>query len=107
MDQPARSLTKTAPSLGDLTASSFYHPTQKDTDHISILGFSAGDYTALATSGARVDPQRLQSFCDGADHGMSDCAFLAQCKPAGPKTLENQELPLDLVFPPAASSGYS
>lgn len=48
-----------------------------DTDRISILGFSAGGYTAMATSGARVDPDLLQSFCDDTDHGMSDCAFLA------------------------------
>ena len=27
-------------------------------------------------SGARVDPDLLQSFCDDNDHGMSDCAFL-------------------------------
>lgn len=32
----------------------------------------------MAASGARVDPERLQRFCDGTDHGMSDCAFLAQ-----------------------------
>jgi len=30
----------------------------------------------MAVSGARVDPARLQSFCDDGDHGMSDCAFL-------------------------------
>lgn len=48
-----------------------------DTDRISILGFSAGGYTAMATSGARVDPDALQGFCDETDHGMSDCAFLA------------------------------
>lgn len=48
-----------------------------DTDRISILGFSAGGYTAMATSGARVDPDLLQRFCDDTDHGMSDCAFLA------------------------------
>jgi len=48
-----------------------------DPDRISILGFSAGGYTAMATSGARVDSDLLQSFCDDTDHGMSDCAFLA------------------------------
>ena len=47
-----------------------------DTDRIAVLGFSAGGYTALAVSGARVDPDRLQRFCDESDHGMSDCAFL-------------------------------
>ncbi len=47
-----------------------------DFDNISVVGFSAGGYTALAVSGARVDPDRLQSFCDESDHGMSDCAFL-------------------------------
>ena len=47
-----------------------------DLDNIAVLGFSAGGYTALAVSGARVDPDRLQSFCDKTDHGMSDCAFL-------------------------------
>ena len=31
----------------------------------------------MALSGARVDPDRLQRFCDETDHGMSDCAFLA------------------------------
>lgn len=46
-------------------------------ERISVLGFSAGGYTAMALSGARVDPGRLQRFCDGSDHGMSDCAFLA------------------------------
>lgn len=49
-----------------------------DTDRISILGFSAGGYTAMATSGARIDPDLLQTFCDDTDHGMSDCAFLAR-----------------------------
>ncbi len=49
-----------------------------DTDRISILGFSAGGYTAMATAGARVDPDLLQRFCDDTDHGMSDCAFLAR-----------------------------
>ncbi|MEM8978274.1 MAG: alpha/beta fold hydrolase [Pseudomonadota bacterium] len=48
-----------------------------DTDRISVLGFSAGGYTAMAVAGARVDPERLQQFCDHTDHGMSDCAFLA------------------------------
>lgn len=48
-----------------------------DADRISVLGFSAGGYTAMALSGARVDPDRLQRFCDESDHGMSDCAFLA------------------------------
>ena len=48
-----------------------------DTDAFAVLGFSAGGYTALAVSGARVDPDRLQRFCDETDHGMSDCAFLA------------------------------
>lgn len=49
-----------------------------DLENISVLGFSAGGYTALAVSGARVDPDRLQSFCDAGDHGMSDCAFLSR-----------------------------
>ena len=48
-----------------------------DTGNVSALGFSAGGYTAMALSGARVDPDRLQRFCDETDHGMSDCAFLA------------------------------
>lgn len=48
-----------------------------DTDRIGMLGFSAGGYTAMALSGARVDPDRLSRFCDDTDHGMSDCAFLA------------------------------
>lgn len=49
-----------------------------DTSRITALGFSAGGYTAMALAGARVDPDRLQQFCDGSDHGMSDCAFLAK-----------------------------
>lgn len=48
-----------------------------DFDSVAVLGFSAGGYTALAVSGARVDPGRLQTFCDESDHGMSDCAFLS------------------------------
>ena len=47
-----------------------------DATRIATLGFSAGGYTAMAVSGARVDPDALQSFCDESDHGMSDCAFL-------------------------------
>ena len=31
----------------------------------------------MALSGARVNPDLLQTFCDDTDHGMSDCAFLA------------------------------
>ncbi|MDA7428873.1 prolyl oligopeptidase family serine peptidase [Primorskyibacter aestuariivivens] len=49
-----------------------------DPDRMAALGFSAGGYTAMALSGARGDPDRLQRFCDAGDHGMSDCAFLAQ-----------------------------
>lgn len=48
-----------------------------DTDQVSVLGFSAGGYTAMAVAGARVEPQLLQQFCDTTDHGMSDCAFLS------------------------------
>lgn len=48
-----------------------------DPNQISMLGFSAGGYTAMAVSGARVDPDKLSQFCDAGDHGMSDCAFLA------------------------------
>lgn len=62
--------------LDEITANSDDYP-YIDTDRISILGFSAGGYTAMATSGARVDPDLLQGFCDDTDHGMSDCAFLA------------------------------
>lgn len=47
-------------------------------NRIATLGFSAGGYTAMAVSGARVDVEALQSFCDHDDHGMSDCAFLAR-----------------------------
>ena len=47
-----------------------------DTTRIGALGFSAGGYTTMAVSGARVDPAALQGFCDYSDHGMSDCAFL-------------------------------
>jgi predicted dienelactone hydrolase len=47
-----------------------------DFGHVAVVGFSAGGYTALALSGARVDPTLLQGFCDKNDHGMSDCAFL-------------------------------
>ncbi|MGB3280520.1 MAG: dienelactone hydrolase family protein [Pseudorhodobacter sp.] len=49
-----------------------------DTSRIATLGFSAGGYTAIAVSGARVDADALQQFCDQGDHGMSDCAFLAR-----------------------------
>lgn len=48
-----------------------------DQDRVAVLGLSAGGYTALALSGARIDPIKLQNFCDGTDHGMSDCSFLA------------------------------
>jgi len=48
-----------------------------DTERISMLGFSAGGYTAMAVSGARVDPEKLQNFCDKGDKGMSDCAYFA------------------------------
>lgn len=50
-----------------------------DTSRILTLGFSAGGYTAMAVSGARLNADELQQFCDnGNDHGMSDCAFLAR-----------------------------
>lgn len=47
-----------------------------DTTRIGMVGFSAGGYTAMAASGARVNPDKLQRYCDDTDHGMSDCAFL-------------------------------
>lgn len=62
--------------LDEITANPNEYPFI-DTDRIGVLGFSAGGYTALAVSGARVDPDRLNRFCDDTDHGMSDCAFLA------------------------------
>ncbi|MFQ1702106.1 alpha/beta hydrolase family protein [Loktanella agnita] len=62
--------------LDELTDNAKAYP-YIDPDHISVLGFSAGGYTALALTGARVDPERLQRFCDDTDHGMSDCSFLA------------------------------
>ena len=62
--------------LDEITANPDVYP-YMDTDRITMLGFSAGGYTAMAVSGARVDPARLQGFCDETDHGMSDCAFLA------------------------------
>lgn len=31
----------------------------------------------MTISGAHVDPDRLQRFCDTTDHGVSYCAFLA------------------------------
>lgn len=62
--------------LDDITAHADAYPFM-DTDRIGVLGFSAGGYTAMALSGARVVPQKLQTFCDETDHGMSDCAFLA------------------------------
>lgn len=62
--------------LDELTGNAADYP-YMDTEQISVLGFSAGGYTAMALSGARVDPDRLQRFCDQTDHGMSDCAFLA------------------------------
>ncbi len=62
--------------LDEITANADAYP-YIDTNNIAILGFSAGGYTAMATAGARVDPDLLQHFCDDTDHGMSDCAFLA------------------------------
>lgn len=62
--------------LDEVTKNSEAYPFV-DVEQIFVLGFSAGGYTAMALSGARVDPDRLQRFCDDTDHGMSDCAFLA------------------------------
>lgn len=47
-----------------------------DKTKIAVLGFSAGGYTAMAISGAIVDPLKLENFCDGQETGMSDCLFL-------------------------------
>jgi predicted dienelactone hydrolase len=63
--------------LDELTAHPDAYPFI-DANRVAMLGFSAGGYTAMALSGARVDPKKLQNFCDGTDHGMSDCAFLAR-----------------------------
>lgn len=49
-----------------------------DIDTVGVLGFSAGGYTALAIGGAKIDQHALKNFCDGAETGMSDCAFLAR-----------------------------
>ncbi len=62
--------------LDEITSNAEAYP-YIDTGQITMLGFSAGGYTAMALAGARVDPDRLQGFCDETDHGMSDCAFLA------------------------------
>lgn len=45
-----------------------------DMDRIATLGFSAGGYTAMALTGARLDPARLNAFCD-QDTGLSDCTY--------------------------------
>jgi len=55
--------------LDEITGNAESYP-YIDTDRISILGFSAGGYTAMATSGARVNPDLLQRFCDDTDHGQ-------------------------------------
>jgi len=62
--------------LDQITQNSDDYP-YVDTNRLAMLGFSAGGYTAMAAAGARVNPDRLQRFCDKTDHGMSDCAFLA------------------------------
>lgn len=46
-----------------------------DLQQVSMFGFSAGGYTSLALAGARIDVDKLHSFCDQAT-GMSDCAYL-------------------------------
>jgi len=63
--------------IDEITANPQLYP-YIDTARIAALGFSAGGYTAMAVSGARVDVDALQSFCDLSDHGMSDCDFLAR-----------------------------
>lgn len=63
--------------IDEITANPHNYPFI-DTARIATLGFSAGGYTAMAVSGARVDADALQGFCDHSDHGMSDCAFLAR-----------------------------
>lgn len=35
-----------------------------DPDRLGVAGFSAGGFTAIAATGARVDASRLQAFCD-------------------------------------------
>ena len=45
-----------------------------DTSRIATLGFSAGGYTAMALTGVRLSPERLNAFCD-QDTGLSDCTF--------------------------------
>ncbi|WP_308916400.1 alpha/beta hydrolase family protein [Jannaschia sp. LMIT008] len=49
-----------------------------DPDRIAVLGFSAGGTTALSLVGARIDPERLATFCDDGAPGLSDCAYLAR-----------------------------
>ncbi len=44
---------------------------------LQIAEVSKATYTAMALSGAQVDPKLLQGLCGDTDHGMSDCAFLA------------------------------
>ncbi len=46
-----------------------------DKTKIAVLGFSAGGYTAMAISGALINPKKLKNFCDGGETGMSDCTF--------------------------------
>jgi predicted dienelactone hydrolase len=47
-------------------------------DEVGALGFSAGGSTALAIAGARIDPERLASYCDTDTLNPSLCGWIKQ-----------------------------
>ena len=47
---------------------------QIDAMRIGVAGFSSGGYTAIALAGAIFEPNLMETYCAGADHGP-DCAL--------------------------------
>lgn len=64
-------------TLNAMESASFFQE-DLDSDEVGVLGLSMGGSTALMIAGARIDPQRLASYCDTDARNASLCAWVRQ-----------------------------
>lgn len=69
--------TDISETLDAIVADPFFED-HLDTARVGVLGLSMGGNTALALAGARIDPERLASYCDTDARNPSLCDWVTQ-----------------------------